>query len=68
MKLDPFPNEPQLDPNTGEWIDPATGKVIDPITGAYKGEIFGMNQYLFYGLLGVGAVGIILLIRKMTKK
>ena len=62
------PNEPQLDPATGEWIDPATGKVIDPLTGAYKGEIFGMNQYLFYGLLGVGAVGLILVIRKMTKK
>ena len=62
------PNEPQLDPNTGEWIDPATGKVIDPLTGAYKGEIFGMNQYLFYGLLGVGAVGLILVIRKMTSK
>lgn len=62
------PNEPQLDPNTGEWIDPATGKVIDPLTGAYKGEIFGMNQYLFYGLLGATAIGIIFAIRKLTKK
>ena len=61
------PNEPQLDPNTGEWIDPTTGKSIDPLTGAFKGEIFGMNQYLFYGLLGVGAVGLILGIRKLTK-
>jgi hypothetical protein len=62
------PNEPQLDPATGKWIDPATGKEIDPLTGAYVGEIFGMNQYLFYGLLGATAIGVILLVRKLAKK
>lgn len=62
------PNEPQLDPTTGEWIDPETGKVIDPLTGAYKGEIFGMNQYLFYALLGATAIGLFFAIRKFSKK
>lgn len=64
----PDPNEPRIDPVTGEWIDPETGKAIDPLTGAFKNEIFGMNKYLFYGLLGVGAVGIFFLVRKMMKK
>jgi hypothetical protein len=62
------PNEPQLDPTTGEWIDPETGKVIDPLTGSYKGEIFGMNQYLFYALLGATAIGLFFAIRKFSKK
>ena len=62
------PNEPQLDPETGEWIDPETGKAIDPLTGAFKGEIFGMNKYLFYALLGAIGIGLFFAIRKFSKK
>lgn len=63
----PDPDEPQIDPETGEWIDPETGKRIDPLTGTYKDEIFGMNQWLFFGILGAVVIGGIVLIAKRKK-
>lgn len=68
LDVQPDPNDPFIDPETGNWIDPETGKKIDPKTGRFEDEIFGMNKYLFYGLATASIIGGILLIRKLVKK
>lgn len=68
LDFTPDPNDPVIDSETGDWIDPETGKKIDPKTGRFEDEIFGMNKYLFYGLVTASVIGGILLIRKLVKK
>ncbi len=68
LDFQPDPNDPYIDPQTGDWIDPETGKKIDPRTGRFEDEIFGMNKYLFYGLATAGIIAGVLLIKKMVKK
>ena len=68
LDFTPDPNDPVIDPKTGDWLDPETGKKIDPKTGRFEDEIFGMNKYLFYGLATASLIGGILLIRKLVKK
>jgi hypothetical protein len=62
----PNPNEPYLDPSSGEWLDPHSGRSIDPQTGEYLDEIFGLNKYLVIGG-GVVLVGLVVMML-MPKK
>lgn len=50
------PNDPTIDPKTGNWIDPKTGKTVDPKTGVEL--ILGMTPPIFWTVTGISIVAI----------